>query len=323
MSVNKLPFGFRIAGASYQPRMLVDPAKAFGAYADCDDRAIPDNEGFLSAFQFDEELASRSTDQVGTLDTRNYEGIVYSTFLWFDIDRPNQLDLAHDAALILILFILDRYQLDKEDLLVFFSGSKGFHIGVPTSVFDAEPSLKFHRVARELAETLARHCDVVIDTAIYGIVQPLRAPNSRHGRTGLFKRIVTVDELVKLKAKAIRARAESPEPFEWSEECGVHDQAIDDWQTASEQVRQRELVVPSNNDNRVWLNERTTAFLRKGCEPGERNNRLFSASANLGEFGCNLRLARALLWDASMEIGISKREFNRTVEKGIRHGGGS
>ena len=53
-------------------------------------------------------------------------------------------------------FILDRYpNLDADDVLTFFSGSKGYHVALPT-FWNPEPSLTFNSAVRCFAETFAR-----------------------------------------------------------------------------------------------------------------------------------------------------------------------
>ena len=81
-------------------------------------------------------------------------GLAGPPWLWFDIDRAD-LDAALLDARRLAYWLVDRYRLDDDALLIFFSGSKGFHLGLPTSLWGPEPSTKFHRVCRRLAERIA------------------------------------------------------------------------------------------------------------------------------------------------------------------------
>ena len=94
--------------------------------------------------------------------------------------------------------LIDRYRLDGDDLLVFFSGSKGFHIGLPTSLWQPMPSERYHRVARRFAEWLVEPIEIAIDVGIYDKVRAFRAPNSRHPKTGLHKRALSARELLHL-----------------------------------------------------------------------------------------------------------------------------
>lgn len=194
-----MPFGYRIVGPCSLERKVVQYDRAFAAYAACDDLAQIDSEGFLSPFQYDNEFLTRRIDAAGTLDVRGFDGRCWSRFIWFDIDREGDIDSATQDARRLAMMLVERYRIDESELLLFFSGSKGFHIGLPTSLFDVEPSIEFGSVVRKLAEGLTASVRVVIDPSVYGKVQPLRAPNSRHGKTGRHKRILTFDELMHRK----------------------------------------------------------------------------------------------------------------------------
>ena len=75
---------------------------------------------------------------------------------------------------------IERYSLDDDGPLMFFSESKGFHLGLPTDLWQPSASLTFHRTARRLAEGLAAAAQVTIDGGVYDTVRAFRAPNSRH-----------------------------------------------------------------------------------------------------------------------------------------------
>ena len=203
-------FGFRIVGPTHGERRLVDWFKAFDAYAACDERAHVESEAYLSAFTFGEPF--RQHLQV-TGSTKRYDGPCGSQWLWFDLDRDETqggIDAALADARTLCVQLAERFAVADEDLLAFYSGSKGFHVGLPLAGFDPEPLPVFHRVARRLAEQVADAADVVIDTGIYDKVRAFRAPNSKHDKTGRHKRRLTVDELLHLSASFCYWTQEEP-----------------------------------------------------------------------------------------------------------------
>jgi hypothetical protein len=67
--------------------------------------------------------------------------------LWFDLDNE-ELQYAHKDAAALSVFLVERYAVEPGELLTFFSGSKGFHVGLSTALWFPSPSLDFHRVCR-------------------------------------------------------------------------------------------------------------------------------------------------------------------------------
>lgn len=315
--MTEFSYGFRIVGDCRNERRLVDWQAAFAGYADCDERAEVTSEAYLSAFTFGGEfrrhLAMRGT-------TKGYAGECFAVWLWFDIDRDGDLEAATRDARRLSAAAVDRYAIDGDSLLIFFSGRKGYHVGLPVSLFDAEPSTDFHRIARQFAERLAAVVGVVVDSGVYDRVRAFRAPNSRHPKTGLHKRRLEFGELLHLATAAILERAATPEPFELPDADAASDLAADDWQRAADAVRTQSTVAQQRRANAVaTLNRQTLEFIRDGATAGDRHRLLFSAAANLAEFGCSAALAHALLSEAALDSGLPPSEVRRQIDCGLSH----
>jgi hypothetical protein len=317
-----LPFGFWIKGPTDAPRRLVDGAAALAAYAACDPRAGVDSEAYLAAFTYGADFRRR-LEETGSV--RGFEGECWAPFVTFDIDRAGDLDAALADTRRLVGTILERYPaLDETALLCFFSGSKGFNVALPT-FWQPAPSATFHRATRHFAEELARRAGVVIDPAVYVKTQPLRAPNSRHPKTGLHKRRLAVEELNGLCVEGIRRLAARPEPFEPPALAAPCEQAAADWRAAveaagreAESAAARRQFAPTRGPR---LNQLTRQFLRDGAAEGDRHRLLFSAAANLAEFGCPLALAFELLTEPALDSGLAPSDVRRQIECGLRRAG--
>lgn len=96
--------------------------------------------------------------------------------------------------------------LGVEDVVVFFSGSKGFHVGVPEAYFGLEPSTTLPARLGDLAAELNKRWPT-LDTTVYNANRKFRVPGSKHDKTGLYKTQLTVRELAELTLEAIRAKA--------------------------------------------------------------------------------------------------------------------
>src|SRR5262249_17231195 len=150
-----------------------------------------------------------------------------------------------------------------------------------------------------------------------------RAPNSRHPRTGLSKRRLSLGELLHLDTARIREMAAAPAPFELPTVTATDERAAADWQAASQAV-EREAATKAERsavmvDGAPRLNRATLAFIRDGAEVGDRHRLLFSAAANLAEFGCPPALAHALLTEAARDSGLSPSDIHRQIECGLKH----
>src|SRR5437763_2528934 len=110
------PLGFWIRGPIYERRLLVEHAAAFQAHCELDERIDPHDEGYLSAFSFGPEFTDHLERTGGS--TRAYKGVCGAPFLWWDIDRENNLELALRDARGLAAMLLDRFRsLDENALL--------------------------------------------------------------------------------------------------------------------------------------------------------------------------------------------------------------
>lgn len=317
MTSSAARFGFRVVGGVSEERRTVDAAVAFAAHCAADPKAKPDRECYLSAFRFGDDFRAY-LDRHHT--PKGYAGAGWSPYLWFDIDREDPAVALADARR-LVGFLLFRYTgfADDDDLLYFFSGRKGFHVGVPLT-HTPPPSPAFHRVCRHLALLNSTEVGVVVDSSVYTLVQPFRAPNSRHPKTGLHKRRLAHAELMKLSIERIRELAAEPFGFEVPTVTAVPAELAEDWQQAEAAVTEQQMArrerhaAPSGR-----LNRTTLEFIRDGAEVGDRHPRLFRAAANLREFAAPPELIHALLTEAGLDCGLSPSDVRRQIDCGIVH----
>ena len=312
------PYGFRVLGSPFDERRLVDWQRAFEAYAACDERAEVNRESYLSAFVFGADFRRYLE---GTGSTKGFAGSCGSPYLWWDIDREADIDAATRDARRLAAALVETYRLDGDELLLYFSGSKGYHAGLPLSLCGSPaPSATFNATARRFAERHAERLGFTIDTGIYDKVRLFRAPNSRHPKTGLHKRRLAFDELLSLKTEAVLRLAVDPEPFDLPTPPAPNPQAVDDWRTAAAETAKAATARRERRTNGAGrLNRSTLAFVRDGAGTGDRHRLLFSAAANLAELNCPPALAHELLTEAGLDAGLPPSEVRRQIDCGLSH----
>lgn len=120
-----------------------------------------------------------------------------------------------------VIRVLETYGVDPARLLICFSGNKGFHIYVPTAYFAAEACENFaYRVRWIVQENLTKDLKTsavpypteAMDWQVFQPVVILRAVNSKHEKSGLYKIPLTLDELQQMTFAEIREMAKAPRP---------------------------------------------------------------------------------------------------------------
>jgi len=159
----------------------------------------PPVECYLSMFGFKEEYKEHceNTGSVKEIDDLP----CYCDYLWFDID-DNNLEKARERAIELMLSLEALYETDA---IVYFSGNKGFHIGVPSEVFGAKPSANLPQVFKRMAKLIAS--DIPVDYSIYEKNRLWRMPGSINRKSGLYKIPLTPEDLAQLDIQTIKELA--------------------------------------------------------------------------------------------------------------------
>src|SRR5262249_44984419 len=195
---------------------------------------------------------------------KGHAGPCGSPGVGLDIDRE-----APSAALAdtrrLVGFVLERYRtLDDDALLLFFSGRRGYHLGLPLA-HNPDPSPFFHRTARRLAEGLAAGAGGKLDTSIYDRVRGFRAPNPPPPRSGLYKRRLTHAEVFGLSPERVVELAREPAPFEIPVIGEPIAEIEADWQEAAD-ATQEQVQARAGRPHPGRLQRATLDFLRDGAE---------------------------------------------------------
>jgi hypothetical protein len=319
--------GFRIVGPCTGDRRRVDAAAVFAAYCRCDAKARVEQEAYLSAFQFGDDFAehlARHNSPAG------FAGSTWSPWIWHDIDRdPSSggIARAHADTRILVDVIDETFGVPRDVLLVFLSGGKGFHVGIPTGLWEPPPGDDFHAVARAFAESIAGEAKVDIDTGVFDRVRAFRAPNSRHPKTGLHKRYIPVAMLDTATTDELLDMARTPAPFDVPDVAGVEsaDMLVVEWSRAAAVVADRAAAAARRRHDlaegnvAATINRATLEFIRGEniAVGGGRHRRLYSAAANLTEVGCSPAAVHALLTGPALDLSLTPADVARCINNGI------
>jgi len=224
-----------------------------------------DHEFYISFFPFDQTII----DYVRIHNSvTGHIGKHFCKYILFDIDRENDLEGARKDALALISRLQSEYGLSPDDLWIWFSGSKGFHIAITDKTYGdlgARDGMAegIKRAALELAGP------VKLDPVIYEDHRIIRVENSVNAKTGLYKIALTHEELIINSIDDIKELASSPRKIE-------HKKAHRDIQENDLIARVvKSSFLKTENDNPI----EGGFFLP--AEAGNRNNRLFAQACVL------------------------------------------
>jgi hypothetical protein len=125
-----------------------------------------------------------------------------------------------------------------------------------------------------------------------------------------------------LSVEGIRDLAERPEPFELPAPAVRSEQAEADWRAAVEAAAKQTEVKAERRGaletGAPRLNRATLLCISEGPPEPNRHTALYSAAANLAEFGCSEALALALLSESALDGGLPPSEVPRTILSGLK-----
>ncbi len=202
---------------------------------------------------------------------KGYAGPVYADYLPIDIDSED-LSEAHKNAKHLLNVLLNNYEVDLDQIRIYFSGAKGFHILLPAEMFGLQPDYyipqAFKLVAAELSE------GVEVDLAIYDRVRLLRYSNTVHSKTGLYKIPLTAAEVLHKTISEIKTMAENARTVEVEKGTGENEYLAELLRGALAKVKKTKEkkkdvggnIRPPKNAKRCYYE------ILKGVDQGGRDN---------------------------------------------------
>ncbi len=192
-----------------------------------------------------------------------YKGIVRPAmgFFWFDFDhKESRGDLARKDAKSFIEW------LDVDDVAVFFSGSKGFHVGVPQGYFGLEPSKDLPKIMKSFIHKIIPKFKT-LDPSVHEAARKFRAPGSKHPDTGFHKIRLQIEQLDLSIDEIIEIAKTKPEPVNFSD---INPKAPRQKLSIVEDIL--EMPSPLHHDLSSDEDDSTETHLTKGrCRHGSHN----------------------------------------------------
>ncbi|MBT3679898.1 MAG: hypothetical protein HOF36_01385 [Candidatus Marinimicrobia bacterium] len=269
-----------------------------------------EGEAYVHMMQYDESIITQFDKGRKIAE---YYSTRYTEFVPIDIDLEGELEEAKILTIIFIESLVEEYGIDANWILIYFSGKKGFHLLIPSILFNISPHKQLEALLKHLVKRLiASHpIERAVDEVIYCRNRWIRLPNSVHPGTALFKIPLLFGELKQLSIKEIRAVARSPK---WIE-------AI----PASElfpNPQLSEIFQDCLNQGSGVGSIDTAKLLSEGVNEGERGNTAFLIARGLRDQGVSEDEAKSLVigWNQQnnppiIDSGWPNRQIQSTYNK--------
>lgn len=311
--------GTYVLGPVHGHRQVVDWAGQFRDQNELADHIDPEREAYLSLFSYPRTEFCRHFVSAGG-SPRGYAGPAACPLLVLDVDRKEDLAVALADTRQLVRHLLVRYGSSIDDLVsIYFSGSKGFHVGIPMPAFS--PTCGVPTTCKKLALAIAVSAGVTIDAACYDHQRLLRLPNSRHPKTGLYKRPLTLEELFRLRIGRIQDLARDPAGYAIPTCAGRNQHLEGDWVAAS--VAHPFRCAAQSAAPRPVVPKFVRDFIGFADiqNPG-RAVTLFRCAAALAEAETPDAVIYGLLEEPALKSGLEPAEVQRQINSGINHARG-
>jgi len=187
---------------------------------------VKDYPCYVSIFSYTEDIVSYyNTNIIEKKNTiANYNGEVFLEYLWLDIDNDD-LAVSTTRCKEILGLIYGKYGIGVENLQLFFSGSKGYHVGIPSFSFKANGVLDKNNpaicrlMAAYIVDAYFNENDVPVadsvDFSKYTTTSILRLPNSKNDKSIYYKTpidgyLILEENLEKIKELSKTCTTEIP-----------------------------------------------------------------------------------------------------------------
>lgn len=256
-------------------------------------------------------------------EDQNQSDLFGPLYLDLDLDIQTESDyLVLKKDLVSIVTYLDmNYGIPSKYIKFYFTGKKGFHLIIPSQVFDLKPDSNLNIYYKEIAKELnLATVTELIDTKIYDKKRLLRLPNSINGKTGLYKVPITYTQIISFNFEQIKEYASTPKSniIVTVEPCDKAIKRLSEIKDMITKPKAKEYNGPIReiNIDDVKLPDCITKILEDGAQEGNRNNTTIILASAFLQQGVSYQetLDMVTYWnDVANSPSLPDNEINITV----------
>lgn len=258
-------------------------------------------------------------------DNENIDSCNFIAPLYLDLDIDNIEEdynkLIRDLK-ILIHKLITEFHVEQNDIQIYFSGSKGFHLIISESIFGFEPGRTLNKDLKKVAVYLKAYTlTKCIDTKIYDYKRLFRINNTINSKTGLYKVRISYDDLIDMSYNDLIEYASKPKDIE-PDEYLYNDKANESFANLIEKLNKRDrekinIQVAKEYIKKKELLPCVKYILQNGSPNGQRNNSTIALANSLFQVGYNQDEVIEIIttWNETKnEEPLPDREIRATIK---------
>ncbi|SDJ20582.1 primase C-terminal domain-containing protein [Natribacillus halophilus] len=265
-------------------------------------------ETYMTYFRYNDEMIDHFQDKQ---TVSGYKGSAYADWLPIDVDSDS-LDEAQDNMRALMINLED-YNIDTSCCRFYFSGSKGFHVMIPSGVFGAKPDPQNDKRFKKVASLLTE--GVQTDMSIYQKTRIFRLPNTINGKTGLYKIELYPFQITNDSISGILDAARQPgERLEIDTE---YDES-EELKEAYDAPIQANQTKPNTGKPETYI---CMSTMMKGVPDGERDNVGVRVSSHLKKHGLNAEMSWVAMdeWNKKNDPPMETDRLETVYQQGMKY----
>lgn len=248
------------------------------------------------------------------------DAILYGDF-YMDFDSTEDISKTKEDILFVIKS-LNKLEIREDDIKIFFSGNKGFHLIVPAELFEVKPSKNLSKVYKKLAYYFAEQLpNKTADLKIYERRRLLRISNTIHTESNLYKIPLTYEELKELSVEEIKKLARRPRNITISANLKKSEKASELYLLFREEIKNENKL--GQITDKILMDSKINGHLpcikqlfKDNIKEGERNNAVYILTNYLKNKGIKEQdiLAQIEKWNKNNIPPLSFEELHNKVQ---------
>ena len=274
------------------------------------------------------------TDTYSTIykyDNKNQDmaNIIAPFYIDLDIeDLEKDFDKLKRDIMLLTRKLKTLFKLTDENIQYFFSGSKGFHIIIPYSIFGIKPCKDLNDKYKMLAIELKSYTITKsIDTRIYDTKRLFREVNTINTKTNLYKVPITIKNIKEFSYEELIEYAKAPKE-EYKVDSSYNQEADIAFNNLIIELKERQKRTINHKVARQMLENKELLpcvkyILQNGAQKGGRNNTAMALASSLYQRNLNdyeevLDIMKT--WNIKkLDTPLAERELENTVKSAYRN----